>query len=644
MDRILSGIPFVGELFALTTTNSWTTQQQPISASSTGDDPATGLISSKYAPFINSILTIIAFSIIPRIVQAVTRWIYPGFIDQIYEMFYVSIQINQDEDIFFQVGQYVAQHEQSMYNKRLTQAQGVTKNDDRSFMFFHHLEEISVPRPQISILPKSGTTQIIWHNGRKIWVTRKKVRAEDTSASSLNNLRLGDLSSLLQRSQEIMEISMRGRNVEELKAVIQEWIDTIYYRDINKLTVYQCMRAHHSEYMWKRISNKEMRKFDSVVLREGQKEEILADVQKFLGARKKYGMRGIPYRHAVILHGPPGTGKTSFIKGLAEKLRLNIAYISLAASIDDDGFLALLARVPEDSMVVMEDFDRSHITKDSKESDRNGAAAVVAKITEAGLLNALDGINTPEGTLVFLTCNDINKINDVVKRPGRVDQIYHLSYADDYQIEEMFWRFFGKGEETVNDAARAGNEKMKQIAAIFVSHVRKLNVQVTTATLQKFFLEYEKEQEIQHWKREIKTKYMDLEKRDEKRKNDSEDDIDDQVEIDLGLLSNYTYVEKLFDKIQVETTAEDKIKEEAAKWKEDENMKESEKMESPRGGSDDGVHELLLKIQSDAKMGESIRKLADLLETTKSGEGSSREKIDAPPPPPESPLTNGLAI
>ena len=31
---------------------------------------------------------------------------------------------------------------------------------------------------------------------------------------------------------------MRGSNVDELKAVLQDWIDTIYYRDINKVPLY----------------------------------------------------------------------------------------------------------------------------------------------------------------------------------------------------------------------------------------------------------------------------------------------------------------------------------------------------------------------------------------------------------------------
>ncbi|KAI9482551.1 P-loop containing nucleoside triphosphate hydrolase protein [Zychaea mexicana] len=692
MDYLLQGIPFVGEFFALASTSMLTGSQHPSAFSGSTTDTIGGVpartAAAWYAPFMNTLVTMLVLTVLPRIIPTITRWIYPGIRDYIHEIFYVSIQISQEEPIFYQIGQYVTQQQEASRDKKLTHVQGIAKNNEESRSFFHYLdEEVPIPRPRISVIPTSGTKQIVWHKGRKIFVTRRKVRAEDASASGLGTITLNDISSLLQRNQEVLDISMRGRDVEELKSIVQEWIDSIYNQDYNKLTVYQCMRTH-SEYMWKRISNKEMRKYDSVVLREGQKEEILADVRKFLGAHKKYAMRGIPYRHAIILHGPPGTGKTSFIKGLSEKLRLNIAYISLATNLDDDGFLAMLARVPANSLIVMEDFDRSHITKDSKESDRNGGNAVMTRITEAGLLNALDGINTPEGTLVFMTCNDINKISDAVKRPGRVDQIYYLTYADDYQVEEMLWRFFGEGEQTIDPTTRVSNPELKRVAQVFLSHVRSFNSQMTTATLQKFFLEYEKEQEVQHWekRKESKlshqnttvltaTKELSVKEKhnenssdysNDRKTTDSIDDNDEQqmddFKIDLALLTDYDHVQRLLHKIQTETSAEDKIREDTAKLKkeQEERSKESTKedqLEEEENGSaarellgiskDEDVHKLIEEVNSDTNMGQSLRKLLDILNAKINDDSNSNSddkevtKAASAPSPPASPVTNG---
>lgn len=83
------------------------------------------------------------------------------------------------------------------------------------------------------------------------------------------------------------------------------------------------------------------------------------------------------------------------------------------------------------------------------------------------MLNALDGINGNDGSskyrnmkkdvsisrptvdflfcftlVVFMTCNDMNKITPALLRPGRMDVKLELGYAVHEQIEAMFWRFF----------------------------------------------------------------------------------------------------------------------------------------------------------------------------------------------------------
>lgn len=84
------------------------------------------------------------------------------------------------------------------------------------------------------------------------------------------------------------------------------------------------------------------RRFDTVVMKEGQKEDLLqgepllrlcwtigklswllnfvlvtVDIQTFLSKHAWYEKRGIPYRRGYLLHGPPGTGKTSTIEAIA---------------------------------------------------------------------------------------------------------------------------------------------------------------------------------------------------------------------------------------------------------------------------------------------------------------------------------------
>jgi mitochondrial chaperone BCS1 len=56
------------------------------------------------------------------------------------------------------------------------------------------------------------------------------------------------------------------------------------------------------------------RSLDSVVLDEEVKQMLLDDTQEFLGSENWYAERGIPWRRGYLLHGCPGSGKTSLSK------------------------------------------------------------------------------------------------------------------------------------------------------------------------------------------------------------------------------------------------------------------------------------------------------------------------------------------
>lgn len=97
--------------------------------------------------------------------------------------------------------------------------------------------------------------------------------------------------------------------------------------------------------------------------------------------------------------------------------------------------------------------------------------------------------------VIFLTCNNISKLGDAMRRPGRIDQLYHLSYADEYQIEEMFWRFFGTGKERTDADERQRYPLQQKIVKEFSSLVTTKHNKVTTAMLQKLFMEFEKDEQ-----------------------------------------------------------------------------------------------------------------------------------------------------
>ena len=67
---------------------------------------------------------------------------------------------------------------------------------------------------------------------------------------------------------------------------------------------------------------------------------------------------GIPYRRGYLLHGPPGSGKSSFIQALAGSLSYDICLLNLSErGLADDKLIHLLSNTPERSIVLIEDID-----------------------------------------------------------------------------------------------------------------------------------------------------------------------------------------------------------------------------------------------------------------------------------------------
>ena len=68
--------------------------------------------------------------------------------------------------------------------------------------------------------------------------------------------------------------------------------------------------------------------FDSLFFR--QKESMLRLIKHFLDRSGKYSISGYPHKLGILLHGPPGSGKTSLIKALAQHTGRSIVNVPLA--------------------------------------------------------------------------------------------------------------------------------------------------------------------------------------------------------------------------------------------------------------------------------------------------------------------------
>ncbi len=188
---------------------------------------------------------------------------------------------------------------------------------------------------------------------------------------------------------------------------------------------------------WQSVRQLQPRDLDTVVLPAGHLDGIRHDLERFLGAEKRYAELGAPWHRGYLFHGPPGTGKTSSARALAWTLGLDLYFLPLSDLENDAALNRLIGQLGDRAVLLLEDVDVVHAAKVRDDADREG-------ITLAGLLNALDGVVTPHGLVTMMTTNDHTALDPALIRPGRVDMDVAMGYMDPTQLEQLVARLTGE--------------------------------------------------------------------------------------------------------------------------------------------------------------------------------------------------------
>jgi chaperone BCS1 len=212
--------------------------------------------------------------------------------------------------------------------------------------------------------------------------------------------------------------------------------------------------------------------------------------------KRKYEKTGNAFKAIMMLHGPPGCGKSSLIKATIKKTGRHCVLVPWTKIKTCDDFVSLFRPIKinnrvyqqNELIIVFEDFDandndiikartglkpkvevKAGVKKDikdfttaellhlasfnlkdipsttftCKESDSDFASSMrngikrYDELTLEYILNVLDGIVELHESIVFFTTNDIDIIDPALKRNGRVNYILNMEYTDQKTMREM---------------------------------------------------------------------------------------------------------------------------------------------------------------------------------------------------------------
>ncbi|KAJ7283997.1 ATP-dependent Zn protease [Mycena rebaudengoi] len=163
-----------------------------------------------------------------------------------------------------------------------------------------------------------------------------------------------------------------------------------------------------------------------VILKDEFKQALHKDVYGFFKSEAIYKELAIPWKRGLIMHGPPGNGKTISIKAImktCDALGFAPLYVkSFQSWMGEEGAMQEVfdkARQLSPCVVVLEDLD-------ALINDRN----------RSFFLNQLDGLQGNDGLLVIGTTNHFDRLDPGLStRPSRFDRKYLF---DDPDRDERF--------------------------------------------------------------------------------------------------------------------------------------------------------------------------------------------------------------
>jgi len=160
-----------------------------------------------------------------------------------------------------------------------------------------------------------------------------------------------------------------------------------------------------------------------------EQSEILGDINNFWELKEQFKKYNMVYKRGILMHGPPGCGKTYLIQSLTNKIVNNggiVFTLNSEAKVElFTSFCQVFRQIEPERplLVIMEDIDN---------------VVTSGHGTLSALLNVLDGVNQIDNVVYLATTNYPERLQErIANRPSRFDRMYEIGLPED-DVREFF--------------------------------------------------------------------------------------------------------------------------------------------------------------------------------------------------------------